>query len=163
MNKKTIPEDFNLTLAIVDAIPVLCFFISIILISSIFKSKLFLLGAILMLCAGLSKVLWKMIVATKKKNIWFLFIQMRTIMPLGLILLIISLIINKELINFDLIIQSIISLPQLIFFVIGAFAMALMLIFGFVLDASKVKNNWIEQTTNIIAQLSFLIGIIIIC
>lgn len=163
MNKKTIPEDFNLTLAIVDAIPVLCFFISIISISSIFKSKLFLLGAILMLCAGLSKVLWKIIVATKKKNIWFLFIQMRTIMPLGLILLIISLITNKELINFDLIIQSIISLPQLIFFVIGAFAMALMLIFGFVLDASKVKNNWIEQTTNIIAQLSFLIGIIIIC
>ena len=162
MNKNTVPKNFTLSLVIVDAIPVVFFCLSILLITTKFKSKLFILGAILVAFAGLAKVLWKFIVVLFKKNIWFLFIQMRITMPIGLVLIIISLIINKDIISFPSIVNSVLSFPSVIFFVIGIIGMILMLIFGFTLDNKKLKNNWLEQIVNCIAQISFFIGLLLI-
>lgn len=162
VNKESVPQDFNLSLAVVDTIPVLLFGGSTILISLIFNSKLFLVGSLLCLFAGLSKVIWKIIVATKKKNIWFLFIQMRITMPIGLLLMIISFIINKQLINIDVLLINLLSFPVNLFFIIGIIGMIMMLIFALTLDGNKVKNNWMEQITNLIAQLCFFIGLLII-
>lgn len=162
VNKDSIPQDFSLSLAIVDAIPVILFGGSTILISLIFNSKLFLIGYLLCLFAGLSKVIWKIIVTTKKKNIWFLFIQMRITMPIGLLLMIISFIINKQLINIDVLLINLLSFPVNLFFIIGIIEMIMMLIFALTLDGNKVKNNWMEQITNLIAQLCFFIGLLII-
>lgn len=162
VNKESIPQDFNLSLAIVDTIPVLLFGGSTILISLMFNSKLFLVGSLLCLFAGLSKVIWKIIVATKKKNIWFLFVQMRITMPIGLLLMIISFIINKHNINIDVLLINLLSFPVNIFFIFGIIGMIMMLMFAFTLDGNKVKNNWIEQITNLIAQLCFFIGLLII-
>lgn len=162
VNKESIPQDFNLSLAIVDTIPVLLFGGSTILISLMFNSKLFLVGSLLCLFAGLSKVIWKIIVATKKKNIWFLFVQMRITMPIGLLLMIISFIINKHNINIDVLLINLLSFPINMFFIFGIIGMIMMLMFAFTLDGNKVKNNWIEQITNLIAQLCFFIGLLII-
>lgn len=162
VNKESIPQDFNLSLAIVDTIPVLLFGGSTILISLMFNSKLFLVGSLLCLFAGLSKVIWKIIVATKKKNIWFLFVQMRITMPIGLLLMIISFIINKHNINIDVLLINLLSFPINMFFIFGIIGMIMMLMFAFTLDGNKVKNNWIEQMTNLIAQLCFFIGLLII-
>lgn len=162
VTKNTIPTDFTLSLALFDGLPVLFFAGSMILISLLFSSKLFLIGSLLCLFAGLCKVIWKIIVVLKKKNIWFLFIQMRITMPIGLMLMIIATLLNINNINFEIIKNNILSLPALIFFIIGIVGMVMMLIFGFTLDGSKKKNNWIEQTTNTIAQLSFFIGLLII-
>lgn len=162
MNKNVIPNDFDISLALVDSLPVLFFTVSMIIISVIFKSKLFLIGSLLMLFAGICKVLWKIIVATKRKNIWFLFIQMRITMPLGLLLIVASLIINRSLINLSIVLNNLLSLPQITFFIIGVIGMIMMIVFGFTLDGTKKKNNWIEQITNLISQLCFLIGIIIV-
>ena len=160
MNKNVIPEDFTLSLALVDAIPVVFFGLSMIVVGVIFDSLLLMIGAFLCLLAGLAKVIWKIIVATKRKNIWFLFIQMRTIMPVGLLLMIIAGIINRNNIDFMIIINKAFSMPSSFFFIVGIICMCLMIVFAFVLDNSKVKNNWLEQIVNAIAQICFFIGLL---
>ena len=75
MTKDTIPENFTLSLAFVDSLPVLFFGGSMIVIGLLFGSPLFLIGAALCFWAGAAKVLWKIIVVTKKKNIWWMFLQ----------------------------------------------------------------------------------------
>ena len=160
MNKDFVPEDITLNLAIVDTIPVVFFGLSMIIVGILFKSTLLLVGAFLCLLAGLAKVIWKIIVATKKKNIWFLFIQMRMIMPIGLVLMIIAGIMNRNNVDFQLLISKALSFPSLFFFIFGIFGMVCMAIFAFTLDNSKVKNNWIEQIINAIAQISIFMGLL---
>ena len=53
-------------------------------------------------------------------------------------------------------------LCHLLFFIIGICGMILMFIFGAKLDKTDVKSNWIEQCTNLVAQLCFLLGIILV-
>ena len=65
-------EEFTLALALVDFIPVLAFGVAIIMISLGFPSKLFLIGAIISLLAGMFKVLWKLILGTTKKDVKWL-------------------------------------------------------------------------------------------
>ena len=72
MTRDTVPENFTLSLALVDALPVLLFGGSTVLIGLLFQSALFLLGAAACFWAGAAKVLWKIIVVTKKKNVWWL-------------------------------------------------------------------------------------------
>ena len=162
MNKNVVPNDFTLGLALFDGLPVITFAGSMILISYLFSSKLFLIGSFFCLFAGLSKVIWKIIVVLKNKNIWFFFIQMRITMPIGFLLILISLFVERNKINFSTIINSVLSMPCLLFFIVGVVGMVLMFVFAFVLDGSKSKNNWIEQITNFISQLSFFIGILLI-
>ncbi|MDO5446032.1 MAG: hypothetical protein Q4F31_10490 [Eubacteriales bacterium] len=162
ITKETIPNDFTLSLAIVDAIPVIFFCLSMITVGARFKSILFLTGALLALFAGVAKVLWKIIVVLKRKNIWWLFLQMRITMPIGLILMIVSVIINRQRINVSGIWNAITALPAIVFFIIGAAGIVLMMVFAFALDGSKVKSNWIEQITNGIAQAAFFVGILLL-
>ena len=68
MTKDTIPEDFTLSLAFVDALPVLFFGGSMILTGLLFGNPMFLIGAALCFWAGAAKVVWKIIVVTKKKT-----------------------------------------------------------------------------------------------
>lgn len=162
MTRETIPEGFTLTLALVDALPVLFFCASMMVIGRLFSSLLFLVGALLCFIAGAAKVLWKVIVVLKKKNIWFLFLQMRILMPIGFALMLISLIVNRSAISFAGIGAAFMSMPSLIFFTIGILGMLLMMIFAVKLDSSDVKANWIEQLTNGIAQAAFFIGLLLL-
>lgn len=162
MNNKVVPKDFTLSLAIVDVVPVIFFSMAMILLTRKFPSKLFSIGALLVVFAGMCKVLWKQIVVLKKKNIWFLFVQMRITMPIGMLLIIASLIVNKDMIFINSIIQSVITYPQAVFFILGSIGMLTMLIFAFVLDNKKLINNWIEQIVNSISQICFFIGVILI-
>lgn len=162
MTKDKVPEDFTLGLAFVDAIPVLFFGATMILIGLIFKSWLFITGAVLCFTGGAGKVLWKILVATIKKNIWFLFLQMRWMMPLGFLLMIISLIVGRGNINWSIVCKAFFTLPQLIFFIFGLIGMILMGVFAGVLNNSDLKANWIEQLTNGISQIFIFIGVLLI-
>lgn len=162
MTKDIVPENFTLTMALVDALPVIFFGLSMIAISRIFGSVLFLIGAIIVFLSGALKVLWKVIVALKKKNIWFLFIQMRIGMPIGFILIIVSLFVDAAKISLPGIGTALISFPSVIFFAIGLIGMIMMGVFAKKLDSSDSKTNWIEQLTNGIAQLAIFIGILLI-
>ena len=65
-------EGFTVGLALVDAIPVLSFGISMVIIASRFDSPLFLIGAALSVLAGCCKVAWKMVLGIAKKDLRWL-------------------------------------------------------------------------------------------
>ena len=162
MTKDIVPENFTVLLALIDAIPVLFFGASMIAVSLIFDSVLFLIGAVICTLSGTIKVLWKIIVAVKKKNVWWMFIQMRIFMPLGFVILIVSLFVDRTRINISGVWQAVKSFPSVIFFVAGLLGMLLMGIFTFALDSTNVKANWIEQLINGIAQICIFIGLLIV-
>lgn len=162
VTKDTVPDNFTLKLALVDAIPVIFFGASMVVISMLFSSSLFLIGALLCLFAGTCKVLWKIVVVIMKKNIWFLFVQMRITMPLGFLLMIISLVVNRNRIHLSSMAAGFTSFPSVIFFIIGIVGMVFMSVFAVKLDNADVKANWIEQITNGIAQIAFFIGLVML-
>lgn len=162
MTKDMVPDDFSFSLALVDAFPVLFFGASMIVIGMRFSSRLFLTGALLCLASGAGKVLWKMIVALKKKNIWLLFIQMRILMPIGFALMMLSLIVNAGKISLESLTSAICSVPSVFFFGIGLAGMILMMVFAIKLDSSDARANWIEQLTNGIAQAAIFVGLLLL-
>ena len=62
-------EGFTIGLALVDAIPVLSFGISMLIIAGRFNSPLFTLGAVLSVLGGCCKVAWKLVLGITKKTI----------------------------------------------------------------------------------------------
>ena len=162
MNKNYVPKDFTLSLALFDAIPVIAFGISLIIFSRLFNSALVLIGALLVFIAGLCKVIWKIIVALKQKNIWGLFIQMRIMMPIGFVLMIVGIIASKDNVDFGRLCSLASSYPINLFLIIFVIGMILMMVFAFSLDGRKLKNNWIEQITNAIAQIWLLIAALLL-
>lgn len=160
MTRDIVPDDFTLTLALVDAIPVVFFGASMLVIGRLFSSLLFLIGAFLCLTAGVCKVLWKIIVVLKKKNIWMLFLQMRILMPIGFAMMLLAVVLNAGKISPVAIGSAILSFPSVIFFAVGVIGMGLMMFFAVKLDSSNVKANWIEQLTNGIAQAAIFTGLL---
>lgn len=152
-------ENFTLSLALFDAIPVIFFSISMLMIAIHFNSILFIIGAILCVLAGLLKVLWKIILAGKQKNIAILNKQMRFTMPVGFLFLIIGIIVSKNDEWFSSFCSSIISLPSLIFLIIALAGFLLMGVFAVKLDGTKAKSNWIEQITNAVLQFFLLVAV----
>lgn len=162
MTKDTIPEDFTLGLVLVDALPVLFYCGSMLLLGRYLHSSFFAAGALLCLIGGAGKVLWKLIVVLRKKNIWPLFIQMRILMPAGFLLVLEALVLQRNRIRIAGISQAVLQFPSVLFFAVGFLGMILMGVFAVVLDSSDVKANWIEQLTNGIAQASFFIGLLLL-
>lgn len=162
INKDTIPENFTLSMVIVDALPVVFFAAGMILLGIIFSSGIFLAGAILCFLSGVIKVIWKLVVVLRKKNVWWMFIQMRIGMPIGFLAMVASLFVNHARLNGAAMWAAVTSMPSLIFFILGILGMGLMFYFAFNLDSSDAKSNWIEQLTNGIAQAAFFLGILFI-
>lgn len=161
MNTKSDCPDFPLSLALVDAIPVILFSISGIIIASLFKNTFFTIGICLCVVAGLGKVMWKFLITLVHKDYHFLNTQLRVLMPLGFLLMVIAVVCNVTKIDWSAVLAAVLSLPSLIFFIIGLCGMGAMFVFAAKRDDS-LKSNWIEQGTNSIAQLMFLLGILLI-
>lgn len=162
MTKDIVPEGFTMKLALVDALPVLFFGGSAVLAGILLASPLFIFGAVLCFLAGAAKVLWKIIVVCKKKNVWWLFIQMRILMPIGFILMIAGAIIGRKKVDWTWIRKEARQLPPMACFMTGVVGMILMIVFAVRLDSSDPKANWIEQLTNGIAQAAFFAGLMTI-
>ena len=158
--KTAVPEDFTLALALTDALPVLFFAGSMFIGGKLLGSIPFFIGGALCFWAGAAKVLWKIIVVTKKKNVRFLFLQMRAVMPVGFVLICIALVIKINAIGAESVLEALTSLPSLIFFITGIVGLALMSAFAFLSDASDARSNWIEQLTNTAAQAAFFAGLL---
>ena len=65
-------EGFTLGLALVDAIPVLSFGISMVILAGRFDSPLFMIGAVLSVLAGCCKVAWKLVLGIAKRDLRWL-------------------------------------------------------------------------------------------
>ena len=160
LKKDTVPEGFTLSMALMDTLPVLFFGGSMFTVCTMFHSRLFLIGSLLVLAGGLGKALWKLIIALHHKNIWFLNRQMRYVMPAGGILILLSLITDHDQISLSGMWKALISMPALIFFLIGFIGILMMIYFAGHLDSGNAKANWYEQGTNAIAQLSIFLGLL---
>ena len=154
-------EGFTLGLALVDAIPVLSFGISMVIIAGRFDSPLFMLGAILSVLGGCCKVAWKLVLGIWKKDLRWLnkpFVPMQ-ITGFGFIFG--SLLTGFGKIDWAAVLAAVTGIPSLLFF------MAWIGLMGFMgwYRKNKFKNddarsNWTAQIVNAIGQTCLLLGIL---
>ena len=162
MTKDTVPSGFSIGMVVSDMLPVIFFGAASFVIGLIFNNLWINVGAVLTFVSGILKVIWKLIVVIKNKNVWPLFMQMRIAMPVGFFMFLVCLIISLTKMPNGVAAAAITGMPQFIFFVISVLGMITMIYFARKLDSSDARSNWIEQTTNGLAQASFFIGIMII-
>ena len=154
-------EGFTVALALVDAIPVLSFGISMVIIASRFDSPLFMIGAFLSVLAGCCKVCWKLVLGIWKKDLRWLnkpFLPMQ-ITGFGFILG--SLLTGLGKINWGGVLAAVTSLPSLAFFLAW---IGLMFFMGWY-RKNRFKNddahsNWTAQIVNAVGQTCLLLGIL---
>lgn len=157
ITKDMIPEGFTLSLALADAIPVLLFAVAIMLLGiKASFSPLIIAGGVIAFLGGAIKVLWKIIVALKHKNIFWMYQQMPPVMSVGFLVLIIGCIVSRHDIAHAF---SSIGPASIVFFALWAFGMSLMSLFAAKLDHTKPQSNWVEQITNGVSQLFLCIGL----
>ena len=154
-------EGFTLALALVDAIPVLSFGISMVIIASRFDSPLFLMGAALSVLAGCCKVAWKLVLGIWKKDLRWLnkpFLPMQ-ITGFGFILG--SLITSLGKIRWAGVLAAVTSFPSILFF---AAWMGLMGFMGWYrkhrFRQEDAHANWTAQIVNAVGQTCLLLGIL---
>ena len=154
-------EGFTLGLALVDAIPVLSFGISMVIIASRFDSPLFMIGAALSVLAGCCKVAWKMVLGLAKKDLRWLNKPFVPMQAAGFLLMFVSFIIGFGKINWAGVGAAIIGLPSILFFIAWIGLMGFM---GWY-RKNRFKNddahsNWTAQIVNAVGQTCLLLGIL---
>ena len=154
-------EGFTLGLALVDAIPVLSFGISMVIIASRFDSPLFMLGAALSVLAGCCKVAWKLALGIWKKDLRWLNKPFVPMQVTGFGFIFGSLITGFGKIDWTAVGSTLISFPSLLFFLAWIGLMGFM---GWY-RKNKFKNddahsNWTAQLVNAVGQTCLLLGIL---
>ena len=154
-------EKFTVQLAAVDALPVLFFGIAAISLGMKLQSTLFSAGAMVCLLAGAGKVLWKLILALKMKDIPLLGAQLHYLMPLGFLLMIIGTFSSDRALVKTLL-RSAVQIPNVLFFTLAVIGLFGMILCAKKYDRHDVKGNWIEQIINTITQGCVMIGILLL-
>ena len=154
-------EGFTLGLALVDAIPVLSFGISMVIIATRFPSPLFMAGAVLSVLGGCCKVAWKLVLGLTKKNLKWLNKPFVPMMAGGFLLLLVSLILGFGKIHWAGVGAAIISFPSILFFVAWIGLMGFMGWFRkHKFSNEDAKSNWTAQIINAVGQTCLLLGIL---
>ena len=154
-------EGFTVGLALVDAIPVLSFGISMVIIASRFNSPLFMIGATLSVLAGCCKVAWKLILGLWKKDLRWLNKPFVPMQATGFLLMGISFVLGFGTIDWAAVLAAVTGVPSLLFF------LAWMVLMGFMgwYRKNKFQNddahsNWTAQIVNAVGQTCLLLGIL---
>lgn len=155
-------EGFTVALALVDAIPVLFFGGSMLVVAQLFDSRLFLAGAIVAFVGGVFQVLWKLFLGWKKKDIPILHLLFVPMLTIGWILMMLGLVLGHEKLNFPGMWAAVTSMPSLVLFIIGILALFVMVYLAKKMDQKSAKANWIEQGTNALAQGCIFFGLLFI-
>ena len=154
-------EGFTLGLALVDAIPVLSFGISMVILGSRFDSVLFLLGASLSVLAGCCKVAWKLILGISGKDISWLNKPFVPMQATGFSLILVSLVLGFRKIRWSGLLAAATGFPSIVFFLtwIGCmFAMSWYRKHKF--QRNDARSNWTAQIINALGQTCLLLGIL---
>ena len=154
-------EGFTLGLALVDAIPVLSFGISMVIIASRFHSPIFMIGASLSVIAGCCKVAWKLILGICKKDLRWLNKPFVPMQATGFLLMLVSFIFGFRSINWAGVGNAMLSFPSLLFFISW---ISLMFFMGWYrkhkFSHNDAKSNWTAQIINAVGQTCLLLGIL---
>ena len=154
-------EGFTVGLALVDAIPVLSFGISMVIIAARFRSPLFMVGAALSVLGGCCKVAWKMVLGITKKDLRWLNKPFVPMQAAGFLLMLVSFVIGFGKINWANVGAAILSLPSVALFI------AWIALLGFMgwyrknrFSNDDARSNWTAQIVNAVAQTCLLLGIL---
>jgi len=154
-------EGFTIGLALVDAIPVLSFGISMVIIASRFDSPIFMIGAALSVLAGCCKVCWKLVLGITKKDLRWLNKPFVPMQAMGFCLIFGSVLTEMKKINWAGVLAAVTGFPSILFFIawIGfMFAMSWYRKHKFRND--DAKSNWTAQIINAVGQTCLLLGIL---
>ena len=154
-------EGFTIALALVDAIPVLSFGISMVIIASRFDSLLFMLGASLSVLAGCCKVAWKLVLGIAKKDLRWLNRPFVPMQATGFLLMLISFVLGFRKIRWAAVAGALVSFPSLLFFLLWIGLMGFM---GWYrknrFRHEDARSNWTAQIVNAAGQTCLLLGIL---
>lgn len=152
----------SLSMALVDAVPVVFFALSAWILTGWCKNWMFVMGCWLVVLAGSAKVLWKLLLAVSEKNFFFLNTVFRAGMLAGFGLMVLFLFVHAGNLDWIAILKALTGFYQCLFFAAGAAGMVCMAVLGKRADPSKAGNNWLEQCINLAAQGCFLAGLCLI-
>lgn len=154
-------EGFTLGLALVDAIPVLSFGVSMSVIAARFQSPLFMVGAAFSVLAGCCKVVWKLVLGIAKKDLRWLNKPFVPMQGVGFLLMLISFVIGFGSIDWNGVIKAVTGFPSVIFFVLWAVMMGVMVWYRKAkFSHDDARSNWTAQIINAVGQTCLLLGII---
>ena len=154
-------EGFTLALALVDAIPVLSFGVSMVIIASRFGSPVFMIGAALSVLAGCCKVAWKLVLGIAKKDLRWLNKPFVPMQAAGFLLMIVSFIIGFGVIDWPGVWAAVTGLPSIVFFILWIGFMGGMVWFRKAkFQNDDAKSNWTAQIINAVGQTCLLLGIL---
>lgn len=155
-------EGFTIALALVDAIPVLSFGISMVIIASRFQSPLFMIGAALSVLAGCCKVAWKLVLGIGKKDLKWLNKPFVPMQATGFLLMLISFVIGFGKISWSGVLVAITGLPSILFFLTWIALMGVMVWYRkYKFQRDDAKSNWTAQIINAVGQTCLLLGILL--
>lgn len=158
----SVPEDFTLSLALVDALPVLFFAASMVLIAGRFSSILFCLGAAVIVLASCGKVLWKLLLSLRKQNVPWLNRYFVPCQISGFVLILLSLVLNLRTIHWTNLLAHLTHFPSVIFFLLWLCGMGCMSWYRKNRFNHSLKANWTAQLINTAAQGVLLLGILLL-
>lgn len=154
-------EGFTLGLALVDAIPVLSFGISMVIIALRFQSPLFVLGASLSVLAGCCKVAWKLVLGIAKKDLKWLNKPFVPMQATGFLLMVVSFVLGFGRISWPGVLAAVTGFPSILFFLAW---IALMFTMSWYRKHKFQRNdagsNWTAQIINAMGQTCLLLGIL---
>ena len=154
-------EGFTVGLALVDAIPVLSFGISMVIIAGRFDSPLFMFGAVLAVLAGCCKVSWKLILGIRKKNVGWLNKPFVPMMAVGFCCILVSLVLGWKKISWSGLLAAVTSFPSILFFAAWICLMGLMSWYRKNrFQQEDARSNWTAQIVNAVGQTCLLLGIL---
>ncbi len=154
-------EGFTVTLALVDAIPVLLFGGSMLLLASRFGHPLFILGAGISTLAGCCKVAWKLILGIWKKDLRWLNKPFVPMQATGFLFMLISFALGFGSIDWLAFNLALTGVPSGLFFIGWLSLMGFMGWFRenkFRHDVARF--NWTAQLINCVGQACLLLGIL---
>lgn len=154
-------NQFTLSLALVDALPVLFFGAAAAMLGVKLQSAVFIVGAALCLLAGAGKVVWKLLLALRGKDIAILGAQLRYVMPAGFLLMMLgAFLAERETLR--TLLHAAVRLPSAAFFALTIVGMIAMVVCARKFDRFDVRANWIEQGINAAAHAFALIGVLLL-
>ncbi len=154
-------EGFTVALALVDAIPVLLFGGSMLMVASKFGHPVFIIGAALSTLAGCCKVAWKLILGIWKKDLRWLNKPFVPMQATGFLLMLVSFFLSFGSINWQQVLAAVTGLPSLPLFIAWVALMFLMVWYRkhkFTTD--NAHANWTAQFINCAAQAALFLGIL---
>ena len=157
-----LPEGFTGGLAFADAVPVLFFCGSAVLMSAKVPGALFRAGAACCIAAGCGKVLWKLLIAFAHRNVPFLSGQLRFLMPAGFALMLAGIFTGLNAAGRAGIRRAAARLPSSAFFLAGLAGICAMACFAATQDRTDARANRKEQITNIAAQGCFFFALLLL-